>query len=102
MSSLKFRFKKIDETRNYLLEKINHNVLMNEKHKKTRKYLNFVEQLLILVSTVTGCVSISASASLVAVPLGITGSAEGMKGCAITAGINKYKSITMKKRRSIK
>ena len=29
---------------------------MSEKYKKTCKYLNYVEDLLTLVSTVTGCV----------------------------------------------
>ena len=43
---------------------------MSEKYKKTRKYLNYVQHLLILVSTVTGCVSIAAFASLVCVPVG--------------------------------
>ena len=36
---------------------------MSEKYKKTCKYLNYAEHLLILASTVTGCVSISAFAS---------------------------------------
>ena len=30
--SLKFRLKKIDETRNYLLDEIKHNDLMSEKY----------------------------------------------------------------------
>ena len=38
---------------------------MPEKYKKTCKYLNYVEHLLILVSTITGCVSISSLVSLV-------------------------------------
>ena len=59
MSSLEFRLKRIDETRNYLIEEIKNNDLISEKH------LNYVEHLLILVSTVTGCVSISAFASIV-------------------------------------
>ena len=42
MSSLKFRLKKIDETRNYLLEETKHNDLVNEKYKNTFKYLNYV------------------------------------------------------------
>ena len=50
-------------------------------------YLNYVEHLLILASTVTGCVSISAFASLVCVPVGVMSYAVGMKICAITAGI---------------
>ena len=36
---------------------------MNERFKKTCKYLNYVEHLLILASTVTSCVSISAFSS---------------------------------------
>ena len=51
-ASLEFRFKKIDETGNYLLDEIKHNDLMSEKYKKKCKYLNYVEHLLILVSTV--------------------------------------------------
>ena len=35
MSSLEFRLKKIDETRNYFLEEVKYNDLMSEKHKKT-------------------------------------------------------------------
>ena len=65
MSSLEFRLKRIDETRNYLIEEIKNNDLISEKYKKTCKHLNYVEHLLILVSTVTGCVSISAFASIV-------------------------------------
>ena len=68
MSSLKFRLKKIDETRNSHLDEIKHNDLKSGKHTKTCKYLNYVEHLLILVSTVTGCVSISGFALLVCVP----------------------------------
>ena len=63
MSNFEFRLRKIDETRNYLLDEIKHNDLMSKKYKKTCKYLNYVEHLFILVSTVTGCVSISAFAS---------------------------------------
>ena len=78
MSSLKFRLKKIDETRNYLLEEINNHDLMSEEYKKRCKYLNYVEHLLILVSTATGCFSISALASLVCVPVGTTSSSVGI------------------------
>ena len=64
---------------------------MSKKYKKTGKHLNYVEYLIILASTVTGCVSISAFASLVAV--GIASSAIGIKICAIIAGIKKCNSI---------
>ena len=66
---------------------------------KTCKYLNYVEHLFILVSSVTGCVSISAFASLVCVPVGITSSAVGLKICSTTAGIKKYKLIIKKNKK---
>ena len=90
-ASLDFRLRKIDETRKYLLDEIKHNDVMYEKYKKTCKYLNYAEHLLILASAVTNCVSISAFASLVGVPAGIRSSAVGIKICAITARIKKYK-----------
>ena len=55
--------------------------------------------MLILVSTVTGCVSIFAFASLVCVSVGIMSSARAIKICEITAGIKKYKSIIKKKKK---
>ena len=58
-----FRLKNIDEIRNYLIEEINQNELMSKKHKKVCRVLDYTENLLILISTVTGCVSISDFAS---------------------------------------
>ena len=72
---------------------------MGEKYKTTCKYLNYVLHLLILVSTGTGCTSISAFASLVCVPVGITSSAVGINICAITEGIKKSKSVIKKKQK---
>ena len=48
-ASLAFRLRKIDETRN--------NSVLIIVFKKTCKYINYAEHLLILASTVTGCVS---------------------------------------------
>ena len=70
-----------------------------EKHKKTCKYLKYVEHLLILPSPITGCVSISTFASLFGVPVDIGSSTVETKMCVITAGIKKYKSIIKKKRK---
>ena len=49
------------------------------------------EQLLILVSAVTWCVSVSAFASLVGITIELTCSEVQTKICAIIAGIKKYK-----------
>ena len=64
-ASLEFRLRKIYETRNYLLDEIKHNDLLSEKYKKTCKYLNYVENVLILSSAAFGCISVSAFTSLV-------------------------------------
>ena len=55
--------------------------------------------MLILASTVTGRVLISAFTSLVAVPVGITSSPVKLKIYAVTKGIKKYKSIIKKKKK---
>ena len=55
--------------------------------------------MLILASTVTDCVSISAFVFLVGTHVGIASSAATIKTCVITAGIKKYKSIIKKRRK---
>ena len=52
--------------------------------------IDYVENLLILYSTITGYVSVSAFASLACVPVSITSSAIGINTCLITARIKKY------------
>ena len=96
--SLEFWLRKINEIKNYTLGEIKHNDLMTEKYN-SHKILYHVEHLLILASTVTGCISISAFSSLVCVSFGILSSALGIKVYAITAGIKKYKSIVKKKKK---
>ena len=85
-----FRLNNVDETRNYFLE-IKQNELMSRKHKRVCTNLNHTEYFLILASTITGCISISAFASLLGIPIGITSSAIGLKIGTITASIKKYK-----------
>ena len=54
---------------------------------------------LLFIFAVSGCVSISAFVPLVGVPVGIASFAVGIKICAITAVIKKYKLIIKKKRK---
>ena len=86
-----FRLKKTNETRNYLIEEINQNELMSKKHKEVCRVLNYINHSFIVISTNTGCVSISAFASLVGIPIGIASSTIGLNICVITTGIKKYK-----------
>ena len=97
MSNIEFRISKIDEVRKYLLEEIKYNNIMSEKYKMTCNYLNYMDHLLILVST-----SISAFSLLVCVPIGITNSAALLKTWIwlkvwFTTGMKIYKSIVKKK-----
>ena len=50
--SQEFRPKNTNKTRNYLIEEINLNELINKKHKKVCRTLNYVELFLILASTI--------------------------------------------------
>ena len=74
--------------------------VISEKYKKTCKYLNQVEKLLILISAVTGRISVYVFPSLVCVAVGITNSPIGIQNFAITAEIKNYKLIIKKKRKS--
>ena len=56
--------------------------------------LNCMEHFLLLVSAITGCILISAFASLLDIPTGITNSTIS----AIAAAIKKYKSIIKKRK----
>ena len=68
----KSRLKNIDETRNYLIDKIKENELISKKHKNICTTLKYIEHLLILPFTMNGCVSVSAFSSVVGIPIGIT------------------------------
>ena len=59
----------IDEREIYFIEiwsKMN-DELINKKHKKVSKIFNYIERLLILEFTITGCVSICTFPSLVGI-----------------------------------
>ena len=92
-----FRLKNIDEKRNYLIQELIQNELMSKKHKNVYRVLNYIENLLILISTVNGCVFISVFASLVGIFIEITSSLIGFKIFVITAWNKKYKYIIKKK-----
>ena len=70
--------KKIDKIRNYLIDETNQNVLMSNKHKKVCRVLNYMDHSLIVMSTITRCVSISGWASLVGIPIRIGSSTIGL------------------------
>ena len=72
---------------------------MSKNHKKICIILNYIEHSVILASSITRCIPISALPSLIGIPTEITSSAIDLKICAITAGIKKYKSIIKKKKK---
>ena len=74
--------------------------MTRKNDKKVCTTLTNIEHFLISASAITRCISISVFAFLLGTPIGITSSAIGLKFCAITAGIKKYKSITKKKKKN--
>ena len=59
-----FRLKNTDDTRNYFLEEIKQNDLINKKPKEVCTTLNYIEDVPVLASIITGGISIFAFASL--------------------------------------
>ena len=66
--------------------------------KNVCRVLNYIENLLTLVSAITYCISTSAFLSLVGIFIGITSCAIGLEIYAITAGIKK--SVIRKKKKT--
>ena len=97
--SQEFRLRKLDDLRNYLIEEMNQNELMSKKHEKFCTALNYMDNSLLAISTITECVYISDFAPLVDIPIGITSSAIGSKICVITTRIKNCKSIIKNKRK---
>ena len=75
--------------KNYLIEEINQNELISEKHKMICTTLNYIEHFLVVASTITGYVSISAFASLIGITMQIESSVIKINICTKTPGIIK-------------
>ena len=75
---------------------------MSEKDENFCRALNYFEHFLAFASAASGgCDSISAFASLAVISAGFVSSALGLKICAITAEIKRYKSVIKKKRKTM-
>ena len=74
---------------------------MSEKCKETCKYLNYVEHVLIVIWTVTVCVSVSAFALLVCVLVGSTSSAIWTKNLQSLQELKCISQLSKKRRRSM-
>ena len=94
--SQEFSLKNIDEKRNYFLEEIKQIELMSKKLKKF--CINYIDHFIIVASTITWCVLISAFPSLIDILIGIKSSTIASKIYAVTARIKNCKSIIGKKR----
>ena len=63
--------------------------------------MNYIEHMLIIISTITGCISTSAVASVVGISIEILSSEIGVHICVVTAGIKKYKSTNKKRKKHV-
>ena len=71
----------------------------NDYLKTSGNLWQYCRNELIFASTIAGCFSISAFASLLAIPIEITSFVIGLKMCTKTAGIKNFKSILKKKKK---
>ena len=94
-----FRLKKINEMKNYLIEEINHIETICMNHKKFCRVLSYIENSLIVISTITVCFQVSAFAFSVGIPTEITSFAIVLKICVIATAIKQYKSVIKKERK---
>ena len=69
---------------------------MRKNHKKVCRVLNYIDHSLIGISTITGCVSISAFLSSLGICIRTTSSAIEILICVLTAGFKMYKSMIKK------
>ena len=67
--SQELRFKNIDQKSNSFPEQKEQNKLMSRKHKSLCTTLNYIEHILILASTITGCISTSIFVSLLGISI---------------------------------
>ena len=98
--SQEFRLNGIDEKRSYFVEEKNKKI-KKKSRKRFLRFLNYTGHLLILASTVTGCVLISAFASLVSIPVGFASSATTMKIYIIIAGLKSISQQLKKKKKHV-
>ena len=96
--SQEFRLENIDETKTYFLKEIESKIKWWVKNKK--RFLNYIENFLILASSITGCVSISVFTFLLGILIGIKSSVIGLTFCARTAGIKECKWIIKKNKKN--
>ena len=70
-------------------------------YKKVYTTLNYIEDFLILLSKITGCLSIYSFASLIGILIRITTSAIALKICVAATRNKRYKSIIKKKKNKV-
>ena len=93
--SQEFKLKNIERTKNYLIIEIDQNVLVSNKDKRITMTLYYIEHFLILASVITGCLSISAFASSLGIPIEIRNRIKNLRNNEV---FKKHKPITKKKK----
>ena len=72
---------------------------MSKKHREVCTNWKYIEHFLVLASAVTGYISISAFASVLGIPIGITSSSIELSIFTIPAGVKMYQQIIKKKKK---
>ena len=76
--------------KNCFSEEVKYNYFMSKKHKRVYRTLNYLNNVLVFISSVSACVSIPAFSSLVGVLAVIARYAIPLKICALATGIFNF------------
>ena len=76
-------------------------ILLKKQSRNVRTTVSYIDYFIIIVSAVTGYISIAGFVSFLSIAIGIMSSAIELKICTISAGIKKLSQLLRKKRRSM-
>ena len=71
---------------------------MSKKHKNVCRTLDYIAHALIVISEITGCLSISAFLSLIGTPIELASCTVRLKIFVVPTGTKKYKSMNKKRK----
>ena len=95
-----FRLNKINEIKDYFVAEIKERELMSKRLSKYIASFDYFDKSLIVLSVITGSISVASFANVIGVPVGMV-SASFSLACSISTGIVKklFKTIRNKKKK---
>ena len=97
LNNQQFRLNKISENEDYFITEIKERELMSKKLSKCISFFDYFDKFLIVLSVTTGSVSIASFATVIGIPIGITGASLVFSLC--TGLVKKLLKATRNKKK---